>query len=162
MSIQSQLVEFRSSVIHGSGGFVACPIPAGTLLLEYVGERISKEESLRRCEAGNPWIFDLDGEQDLDGNVDWNPARFLNHSCTANCEAEEDEGRIWIRALTDIPAGAELTFNYGYELADWEDHPCQCGAYSCVGFIVAQEYHDTIRARLVQRREAAEIVRGGR
>jgi hypothetical protein len=91
------------------------------------------------------YIFEIDDEFDLNGNVDWNPARFLNHACAPNCESELDEGRIWILALRDIPAGEELTFNYGYGLEDHHEHPCHCGAPACVGFIVAEEFFDRFR-----------------
>lgn len=140
-----ELVAFQPSRIHGSGGFALRDVPAGTRLIEYLGDRISKGESHRRCEAGNPFIFHLDEETDLDGNVDWNPARWLNHSCVPNCEAELDDGRIWIAALRDIVAGEELSFNYGYDLADYHDFPCRCGTPACVGFIVAEEFFSLVR-----------------
>src|ERR1051325_6927530 len=85
-------VVFQSSPIHGTGGFARSDIAAGARVLEYVGEKITKAESLRRCEAHNEYLFALDDEFDLDGNVSWNPARFLNHSCEPNCEAELDDG----------------------------------------------------------------------
>lgn len=144
-SLMGGLVTFRPSGIHGNGGFAATAVPAGTRLIEYVGERITKEESHRRCEANNPFIFHLDDETDLDGNVDWNPARWLNHSCAPNCEAELDAGRIWIAALRDLAAGEELTFNYGYDLTDYRDFPCRCGSAACVGFMVAEEFFAQVR-----------------
>lgn len=140
-------IEFRVSGIHGMGGYARQRIPEGTEVIEYVGERISKAESLRRCEMNNPFIFGIDETHDLDGNVEWNLARFLNHSCEPNCEAIEDEGRIWIVARRDIGPGEELTFNYGYSLDDFREHPCRCGAPGCVGFMVAEEYFETVRRR---------------
>ncbi len=139
------MVSFQPSHIHGSGGFAVLDLPAGTRLIEYLGERISKPESALRCEAGNPFIFHLDDETDLDGSVDWNPARLLNHSCEPNCSAEFEAGRIWIVAERDIRAGEELTFNYGYDLEDYQDFPCRCGRPACVGFIVAEEYFPQVR-----------------
>lgn len=139
------LAEFRPSPIHGHGGFAARAVPSGTRLIEYLGERISKDESHRRCEANNPFVFQLDDETDLDGNVDWNPARWLNHSCEPNCSAECDEGRIWIVAARDLEAEEELTFNYGYDLADYRDFPCRCGTPACVGFMVAEEFFAVVR-----------------
>src|SRR5512134_3557524 len=94
----ASVVDFRGSAIDRLGGFARTDIPAGAQVIEYVGEKITKAESLRRCEANNEYIFTLDDELDLDGNVPWNPARLLNHSCAPNCEAELDEGRIWIIA----------------------------------------------------------------
>lgn len=147
-------VEFRLSGIHGMGGYARRDIGEGDEIIEYVGERITKEESNRRCELNNPYIFGLDETHDLDGDVEWNPARFINHSCEPNCEAIEDEGRIWIVALRDIRAGEELTFNYGYSLEEYQDNPCRCGANGCVGFMVAEEYHETVRRKVAMRVDA--------
>lgn len=138
-------VVFRASLIHGNGGYAAQALPAGTRLIEYLGERISKAESHRRCEANNPFIFELDDQTDLDGDVDWNPARWLNHSCAPNCTAEFDAGRIWLVAARDLVAGEELTFNYGYDLTNYRDFPCRCGAPACVGFMVAEEHFPVVR-----------------
>src|SRR5262245_53879983 len=104
--------EFRPSPIHGLGTFAAAPIRAGRLLIEYIGVRITKSESVRRCEAGNPFIFELDDACDIDGGVGWNPARFVNHSCAPNCDAEYIDGQIWMVARREIAPGEELTFNY--------------------------------------------------
>jgi SET domain-containing protein len=133
-------VWFGPSRIHGTGGFAGRPFPCGERILEYVGERITKAESLRRCEAGNSFIFAMNEVEDLDGHVPGNPARFLNHSCDPNCESLFEEGRIWIMSTRDIAAGEEITFNYGYELAEYREHPCHCGVYGCVGYMVASEY----------------------
>lgn len=140
-------MRFTDSPIHGMGGFAKCDIPAGTRIIEYVGERIDKAEAQKRCEDDNRYIFYIDETWDIDGKVPWNPARLLNHSCVPNCETELDEGRVWILALRDIRAGEELSYNYCYDLADYQDHPCRCGAEECVGFIVAEKYFDQVRQR---------------
>lgn len=143
------LISFRRSRIHGTGGFAREDIAAGRRVIEYVGERIPKAESLRRCEANNEYVFSVDDTHDLDGNALWNPARCLNHSCAPNCEAEWDReaGRIWIVARHDIATGEELTFNYGYDLQDYREHPCQCGTPACVGYIVAEDFFEHVRKR---------------
>ena len=137
----------RDSPVHGLGGFAKTAIPQGTRVVEYVGERISKRESLLRCEQNNECIFALSDEQDLDGKVAWNPARFLNHSCAPNCEAELQNDRIWIIARRDIQPGEEITFNYGYDLENYRDYPCRCGSPHCVGYIVAEEFFEHIPSR---------------
>ena len=142
------------------GGYARTRIPNETEVIEYLGERISKKESLRRCELDNPFIFGIDETHDLDGDVDWNPARFLNHSCEPNCEAIDDEGRIWIVALRDIEPGEELTFNYGYALEEYQDHSCRCGASRCVGFMVAEEFHGLVRRGNEVRQMAADAAGG--
>lgn len=141
-------IIFQPSPIHGVGGFARVDISAGTRIIEYTGEKITKKESLLRCERHNECIFALDDERDLDGNAPSNPARFLNHSCQPNCEALLEQGRIWIMSLRQIRAGEELTFNYGYDLEDYRQYPCSCRAAGCVGYIVAEEFFDHLRRHI--------------
>ena len=144
---ETEFVLFKSSPIHGTGGFAKTPISKVTRILEYVGERITKSESLQRCEQNNAFIFTLTKDQDLDGNVPWNPARHFNHSCAPNCEAELDNEHIWIVAIRDILAGEEITFNYGYDLEDYKDYPCRCGSPNCVGYMVAEVFFEHVLSR---------------
>jgi uncharacterized protein len=139
------LLEIRTSEIHGTGAFAKVRIAPGERVVEYVGERISKAESLKRCEGNNPFIFTINETEDLDGDVEWNPARFINHSCSPNCDAELDGDRVWIVTRKEIVPGEELTFNYGYDLTEYKDYPCQCGSPDCVGYIVAEEFFDHVR-----------------
>lgn len=121
-------------------------IPAGTRIIEYVGDKVTKTEANRRDAArvarrssgsdGCVYLFELNARHDVDGDVPWNTARFINHSCDANCEPQIVRGRIWIIALRDIAAGEELTYDYGFDYEQWRDHPCRCGTPVCVGFIV--------------------------
>src|SRR6266498_681425 len=117
----TELYEVRASAIHGQGVFARVHIPAETRVIEYVGERVSKDESLRRRKEGNFFVFIVTDKFDIDGDVSWNPARLINHSCRPNCEARMEEERIWIITLRDVFAGEELVFNYGYDLQDYED-----------------------------------------
>jgi uncharacterized protein len=147
VEFETDVIVFKRSPIHGLGGFAKAAICRGTRVVEYVGERISKSDSVRRCEQNNEYVFTLNDEQDLDGNVAWNPARFLNHSCAPNCEAELDDDHIWIIAARDIHAGEEITFNYGYDLVDYHDYPCRCGSSRCVGYMVAEEFFEHVLSR---------------
>jgi SET domain-containing protein len=142
---ETKWLVFKESPIHGLGAFAKTDIRAGSRVIEYVGEKITKQESLRRCEASNYYIFALNDCEDLDGNVDWNPARFINHSCAPNCEVEWDGSHLWIVAKRDIKAGEEVTFNYGYDLVDYNDYPCACGSAECVGYIVAEAFFEKLR-----------------
>jgi SET domain-containing protein len=145
--MEADLVLFNNSPIHGLGGFAKCKLAKGIRILEYVGEKIDKQESARRCDANNEFIFFLSEHQDIDGNFEWNPARYLNHSCLPNCEAQLDGGHIWLVAARNIESGEELTFNYGFDLEDYRNYPCSCGSPNCVGFIVAEEFFDYVRKR---------------
>ncbi|PTX94507.1 SET domain-containing protein-lysine N-methyltransferase [Opitutus sp. ER46] len=140
-------IEVVTSAIHGRGVRAAREIPAGTRIIEYTGERITKAEARRREEArlrraerggdGSVYIFNLNQRYDLDGRTRRNPARLINHSCAPNCESQTVRGHIWIVARRDIPAGEELTFDYGFPLAEWSLHPCRCGTPRCPGYIVS-------------------------
>jgi len=135
----------RPSPVHGAGLFAGEPFAAGARVIEYSGARITKAESRARGERENAFIFALDDRFDLDGAVGWNAARFINHSCEPNCDAELIDGRIWIVARQAIAAGEELSFNYGYGLEDFREHPCRCRAAGCVGFMVAEDFFPTLR-----------------
>ena len=141
--------KIKKSSIHGNGVFAARDIKEGERIVEYLGEKITKEESNRRgleqeekakqTGEGAVYIFELDEEYDIDGNFEYNDARFINHACETNCEAENIDGHIWIVATRDIEKGEEILYNYGYALEHFFEHPCRCGKPNCVGYIVAVE-----------------------
>lgn len=145
------------SRIQGYGACATRPIPAGTVVAEYQGERISKAESARRCAAGNPFIFHLNDEVDIDGSVPENLARFLNHSCAPNAEVEWREEGIWIVTVAPVAEGEEITFNYRYDLEDYRSHPCKCGAKECVGYMVAPEFFELVRRQNEARGTEASV-----
>jgi len=144
--LDTELVVFKPSQIHGLGGFAKTDLLAGVCVLEYEGEKIDKQESARRCELDNVFIFALNDQLDLDGDFPWNPARYFNHSCSPNCEAQFEADRIWVVAKRDIQAGEELTFNYGFDLESYRDYPCHCGSENCIGFMVAEEFFEHVRS----------------
>lgn len=148
-------VRLARSGLHGYGLFARSALPRGTRIIEYVGERITKAEADRRDEQrlarraaggdGCVYIYELNQRHDIDGRVPWNLARRINHSCAPNCETQVARGRIWIVALRAIPAGEELTYDYRFDLTEWRDHPCRCGAPGCVGYIVNRRLHWRVR-----------------
>ncbi len=142
------LVVFKDSQIHGTGGFARIDIRRGKRIIEYVGNKLSKDEAEAELNKLNYFIFILDDEFDIDGSVDWNPARLINHSCYPNCEVNIVRNRIWLYALRNIPAGTELTFNYSHDLEDYEDRPCDCGSANCVGYMVAETHFRELRRKL--------------
>lgn len=158
-------VKLSRSGVHGYGLFARDFIPEGTRIIEYLGERITKAEAWRREQHrlaaqkagrdGCVYIFDLNKRYDIDGDVPWNLAKRINHSCGPNCHVESGRGRIWVVAARDIAPGEELTFDYGFSYADWREHPCRCGAKECVGYIV-----NTAQRWRVRKILAAEKKRG--
>lgn len=154
----SDRCEVRRSGIHGRGLFATRDIPAGAYIIEYVGEKVNKDEANERGwaqmdrarETGDAavYIFTLDDDWDVDGDVPENAARLINHSCDPNCEAFIEDGHIWIAALRDIEKNEELFFNYGFDLENYQDHPCRCGSERCVGYIVGEDYWKKLRKKL--------------
>ncbi len=152
---KKRLCKVASSPIHQKGLFATLNIEDGTDIIQYVGEKISKEESTRRAleweeearlsGSGLVYIFELDDEYDLDGRLGDNPARYMNHSCDGNCEAINYEGEIWITARKSIKKGDELTYDYGYDMDHFLDHPCGCGADNCIGFIVREDQRSKVK-----------------
>ncbi len=154
------LFRIGYSPIHQTGLFAVCDIKAGTEIIQYLGERISKEESTRRAleweeqarviNEGMVYIFELDENWDLDGRFEDNPARYMNHSCDGNCEAINIDSEIWLVARRDIAEGQELVFDYGYDMEHFLDHPCNCGADNCIGYIVREDQRKKVN-RLIRK-----------
>jgi SET domain-containing protein len=115
----------RSSA--GLGLFAATDIKKDRLIIEYTGERISSEEADRR---GGRYLFTVTKKVVIDGKGRKNIARYINHACNPNAEAEHDEDtdRIFIRAIKNIQEGDEITYDYGEEYVDdfIKPHGCKC------------------------------------
>lgn len=138
--------EIQPSPIAGRGAFAMRRIRKGRRIVEYVGERITNDEATRRydderMERHHTLLFEIDDCTFIDAAIGGNEARFINHSCDPNCEAVNEDGRIFIEAVRNIQPGAELTYDYQYEpdepLSVARDrYPCRCGAENCRGTIV--------------------------
>lgn len=144
----------RRSPIHGKGVFALAPIAAGETVIEYRGRLLTHIQADRIYgdlpEDGHTFLFTLNDRYVIDGNVDGNTARWINHSCDPNCEAvtlEDDDGdprhdQVEIQAIRDIRPGEELSYNYGITLD--EPHTarlkkvwaCRCGAPNCTGTLL--------------------------
>jgi hypothetical protein len=71
------------------------------------------------------------------------PARFINHSCDANCGVQDNEfGAYDFIARRTIQEGEELSFNYEtseYVISAFEE--CMCGAKNCRGYVAGFGTH---------------------
>ena len=96
----------------GLGLFAEEDIPKGQMVIEYTGERLTVEEADRR---GGLYLFDVTKKIVIDGKGRHNTARYINHGCKPNAEAEpkKSKGRMFIRAIKNIKTGDEITYNYG-------------------------------------------------
>ena len=136
--------------MQGIGGFATRPIPGGVRLIEYAGQRLTVAEADARYpdvpgERHHTFLFAIDDEIVIDAAFEGNEARFINHSCDPNCDAVIDDGRIWIETIRDVGAGEELAYDYAYMLDERHSpaakrrFPCQCGAATCRGTILAKK-----------------------
>jgi uncharacterized protein len=141
-------IQVRRSGIHGKGVFALRPIAKGERIIEYKGEVITWKEALRRhphdpSDPNHTFYFHIDDKHVIDGNVDGNASKWINHACAPNCEADQDGLRIFIRALHDIEPGEELNFDYGLVLEGRhtkkvkKEFECRCGAPDCRGTMLA-------------------------
>jgi uncharacterized protein len=156
--MSSRRIAVRRSGVHGKGVFATEAIAAGERLIEYKGERISWKEALRRhphnpAEPNHTFYFALDDGRVIDGKVDGNSARWINHSCAPNCEAEEIDGHVFIHALRDIEPDEELFYDYGLVIDERQtkklkkEYECRCGARKCRGTMLAAPDKDKEKDR---------------
>lgn len=119
----------RSSA--GLGLFADEDIKKDQLIIEYTGDRISEEEANRR---GGRYLFQVTDDLVIDGKDRKHTARYINHACKPNAEAEHDEedDRIYIRACKNIKAGDEITYDYGKEYMKDIIGPEGCKCATCL------------------------------
>jgi len=141
-------LQTRRSGVHGKGVFAVQDIAEGETLIEYVGEVVSWQEAQDRHphdpeQPNHTFYFHVDDDRVIDANYGGNSSRWINHSCDPNCIADEDGGRIFIKALRPIAAGEELNYDYGLIIEERytkklkAEYPCWCGAEGCRGTLLA-------------------------
>ena len=149
-SIVEKLYTVKASGIHGKGIYAVTDIARGALIIEYKGQVIDWEEALERhphdpTQPNHTFYFSLDTGDVIDANVRGNAARWMNHSCAPNCEARENDGRVFIHAKRNLKAGEELFYDYGLVLDEpyteqtRRDYLCLCGAKKCRGMMLAEK-----------------------
>jgi SET domain-containing protein len=128
----------RSSVIHAAGCYTTIPIRKGEHVAEYTGRRITKDQADEAYEDSPiTYLFGLgNGDIVIDGHC---AAMFINHSCAANCETSEELGRVWVKAIKNIEAGDEITYDYCLYDGGDDEATCNCGAKNCRGTMYSGE-----------------------
>jgi uncharacterized protein len=141
-------IQTRRSGVHGKGVFAVQDLAEGETLIEYVGEIITWKEPLRRHphdphDPNHTFYFHIDEKRVIDAKFGGNSSRWINHSCEPNCVADEEGGRVYIKALRNITAGEELFYDYGliidapYTPKLKAEYPCWCGHTVCRGTLLA-------------------------
>ena len=122
----------------GLGLFAVVPIKDGDFILEYTGTKIPTKVA---DENGGKYLFEIDDEWTIDGETKDNAARYINHDCHPNVEAEiSEDDKIEISAIRDIAAGEELTIDYGDEYFDEFIRPFGCKCASCANGLKSPHY----------------------
>ena len=102
---------------NGRGLYAIKDIKEGTRIIDYVGKIITKKKSdeSEKFDNSKPiYLFNLNNKFDLDCSGFANTARFINHSCSNNCDYEGQGLKLWVVAIKDIKKGQELTCDYGF------------------------------------------------
>lgn len=136
-------IQVRRSGVHGKGVYAIQPIAEGQVVIEYKGEIIDWPEALRRhphdpTDPHHTFYFHVDENHVIDAKYGGNDARWINHACEPNCEADEtDDGRVFIKALRNIEPGEELFYDYGLVIDERytpklkKQYECRCGSPRC-------------------------------
>lgn len=141
-------IQVRRSGVHGKGVFAVAPIRCGERVIEYTGELITWKQALRRhphdpSDPNHTFFFHIDDKHVIDAKVGGNVSRWINHACETNCEADEQDGRVFIKARRDLQPGEELFYDYGLVIDGRltpslkKQYPCRCGSDHCRGTLLA-------------------------
>ena len=138
-------IEVRGSDIEGRGLFANAAIQKG----EFVWRKEDNERYYSQAEIDrftpeqkkNFYNYSYQvGPDQFYGTPEGkagDDADYMNHSCDPNCEADEEGGRVFIKALRNIRAGEELNYDYGLIIDERytpklkAEYPCWCGAKTC-------------------------------
>ena len=114
----------------GLGLFATKPIKKGTRIIRYFGPLLdcNKEED---DAIENKYLFQLTNRWTIDGAVRENIARYINHSCRPNADPIIRDRRIRIKAIKNIEAGDEITYDYGREYFEIFLKPAGCKCAKC-------------------------------
>src|SRR5271165_2030615 len=168
---RAPMFEVRHSQVHGFGVFALRRIRKGTKVIEYLGDRISHDEADSRYEDkpasdNHTFLFTVDAKTVIDGGVDGNDARYINHGCVPNCESTTIGKRVFIEAIRTIQKGEELTYDYQIQRDPGdpanvdEVFACRCGAVGCRGSMLEAPKRKMSRRIEAAKRDATQP-RGG-
>jgi SET domain-containing protein len=144
----SRRIQVRRSGVHGKGVYALQPIARGERIVEYTGQLITWKEALRRHphdpdDPNHTFYFHIDDGRVIDGKYGRNAAKWINHSCQPNCETDEIDGRVYIKARRAIKPGEELNYDYALVLDGRhtakikKEFECRCGSRKCRGTLLA-------------------------
>ncbi len=139
-------IEVRKSGVHGRGVYATKPIFKGARIIEYTGKRVLWANVPDDPADPHTFLFGLEnGTEVIDPTTGGNDARWINHSCDPNCEAIEEDGRVFIYALRNLQSGEELFYDYALQVDEpitrevADESRCFCGSSRCRGTMLEQK-----------------------
>ncbi len=113
----------------GLGLFADEDISKGDYVISYKGKVLLNEEADK---LKTKYLFEIDDRYTIDGSSRKNTARYINHFCNPNLEAEIEAGEIKFFAIKNIKQGQELGFDYGEEYVNEFIKPFGCKCPACI------------------------------
>ncbi|KAK3046903.1 hypothetical protein LTR09_011654 [Extremus antarcticus] len=141
----------------------------GQIIMEYTGEIVTEGECQRRMREEYTdkqcyYLMELERGFIIDGTKG-SRARFINHSCSPNCEVRmvrvDNTPRMAVFAGENgVMTGEELTYDYNFDNFGASKQVCHCGAADCRGFLSkrlnANERKKMAKEENERKRKAAE------
>ncbi|RYG41177.1 MAG: SET domain-containing protein [Chitinophagaceae bacterium] len=132
MALLEKQLRVKTSMIPGSGKglFTKKFIPKGTRIVEYKGKLTTWKE-VEHDNGNNGYIYYVNRNHVLDaGSMPKALARYANDArglsriagLTNNAVYTEDDSKVFIESVKDIPANAEIFVSYGKEYWDTIRH----------------------------------------
>lgn len=130
-SNEAKYLEIRDAGAMGMGVFATQAIKKGTILCEYTGRLFPLDAAVFPPDDG-AYTWHVSGRCLVDGALDGNIGRFVNHHCTQyNCDPMDlVYGRrkvLAYRVERAISRGEQLYVNYGINYFV-PSKPCRCSA----------------------------------
>lgn len=128
MALLEKILRIRKSKLPGAGKglFTTEFIPKGTRIVEYKG-RVTTWKDVQHDEGRNGYIYYIKRNHVIDAeNYKSALARYANDGqglvrlpgIRNNATYVEDDGKVFIESVKDIPAGSEILVSYGKEYWD--------------------------------------------
>lgn len=128
----------RDAGAKGLGVYASAPIPAGTTVAAFGGTVLDRESFAALDEGRRVHSIQVDDDLFMVGPAQPEPADMFNHSCEPNCGLV---GNVLLVAMTDVPAGQELCFDYAMcDSDDYDEFVCSCGTPSCRGLVTGADW----------------------
>ena len=125
------------SGIHRFGVYALEDIPAGRIVIEYTGKRMSWAKASRVPFEKSIYLANLKRGYSIDGRTGGSGAEYVNHSCEPNLKPRRTPGRLFFCSRRKIRSGEELTTDYKYPIK-LRRVLCRCGARNCRGTFMVE------------------------